>query len=152
VIAGSVGTVLFPKAMGLRNYEEMKSFVRHSFRLTVPLTAVAAVYGILVVLAIPRLFPSYTGAIPLFVILFLGYAWTIIGNPITMLILSLDRPRVAAFINLAQLILTAVSHYILIALFGAVGAAVSTVLMWFIAGAVSMSYVYRHRYLINDIS
>jgi O-antigen/teichoic acid export membrane protein len=151
VIAGSVGTVLFPKAMALSNYGEMKEYVRHSFRLSVPLALAGAVYWLLVVLAIPRWFPSYGESIVPFSILCLGYEWTIVGNPITTLILSMDRPKVSAIINLAQLFLTVISHYILITLCGAIGAAVSTVLMWFIAGTVSMLYVYRHRFSINAL-
>ena len=33
-------------------------------------------------------------SLPLFAVLFIGYAWTIIGNPVTMLMLSIGRERV----------------------------------------------------------
>ena len=151
VMAGSLSTVLFPKAMALKDYDEMKAYVWQSLRVSVPLLFVSIVYWGVMVFAIPRFFPSYEDAVLPFSILFLGYAWTIVGNPITMLVLSMNKSAVAATINLVQLILTAVSHYVLISYYGAQGAAISTVLMWFIAGTVSMVYVYRHRFIINTI-
>jgi O-antigen/teichoic acid export membrane protein len=65
-------------------------------------------------------------------------------------ILSINRPQVMTWISIAQLAATLVSHYLLISLLGAMGAALSTVVMWFIAGAVSMRYIYTHRFAIDD--
>jgi len=146
VLAGSVVTVFFPKAMELRSLDEMRRYVRRSFSVSLPVTGIGLLYLLVVLLATPEFFPKYTASLPLFAVLFVGYAWTIIGNPLTMLILSINRARTATWIALGQLALTLGSHYLFISFMGSMGAAVSSVLVWFAAGLVSMTYIYLHRH------
>jgi O-antigen/teichoic acid export membrane protein len=145
VLAGSVSTVFFPKAMELRTLEEMRRYVRRTFAVSLPVTGIGLVYLFVMYFATPAFFPKYAASMPLFGVLFIGYAWTIIGNPVTMLILSIGRQRMATWIALGQLLLTVVSHYWFITQYGSMGAAVSSVLVWFAAGIVSMLYIYIHR-------
>lgn len=145
VLTGSVSTVFFPKAMELRTRSDVRVYVRRTFQVTLPLVAASLVYLAALRLAMPRWFPNYIDAFPIFAVLFLGYAWTIIGNPLTMLMLSMNRAQVVAAISLAQLVVTIISHYLFITALGAIGAALSTVLVWFLAGGISMFYIYRRR-------
>lgn len=153
VLAGSVSTVFFPKAMELRTLEEMRRYLRRTFAVSLPVTGIGLTYLIVMTVVTPEFFPSYTASMPLFAVLFIGYAWTIIGNPVTMLMLSIGRQRMATWIALGQLLLTAVSHYVFITAFGSMGAALSSVLVWFAAGIVSMLYIYTHRHeIIHAVS
>ncbi len=145
VLAGSVGTVFFPKAMELRSGEDMSRYLRHTFTVSLPVTGIGLLYMAVLYVIVPRWFPAYSESLPLFSVLFIGYAWTIIGNPVTMLILSINRARVATWIALGQLVVTAGSHYFFITSMGAMGAAVSSVLVWFAAGIITMLYIYAHR-------
>jgi O-antigen/teichoic acid export membrane protein len=149
VLTGSVATLFLPKALGLRSMAEMRSYIRRSLQVTLPLVAICGVYAVVVWLAIPAYFPKYTNAIPYFLLLFVGYAWTIVGNPLTTLVLSINRAHVVTIISIAQLVFSTASHYIFIGWMGAMGAAVSTVLMWFLAGGVSLWYLYVHRHEIE---
>lgn len=151
VLAGSVVTVFFPKAMELHSLEEMRRYVRRTFSVTLPVTAIGFAYVIVVFLATPEFFPKYTASLPLFAVLFVGYAWTIIGNPLTILMLSIDRARIATWVALGQLAVTIVSHYLFIMNMGSMGAAVSSILVWFAAGTVSMMYIYFHRHEIARV-
>ncbi|MCB2204263.1 oligosaccharide flippase family protein [bacterium] len=148
VLAGSVSTVFFPKAMELRTLDEMRRYVRRTFSVSLPVTGIGLLYLVAMYFITPQYFPNYTASMPLFAVLFIGYAWTIIGNPLTILILSLNRARIATYIALGQLVLTVASHYYFITTLGSMGAAISSVLVWFIAGTVSMLYIYRHRHEI----
>lgn len=145
VLTGSVSTVFFPKAMELRTRSDVRAYVRRTFQVTLPLVAASLVYLAALWIAMPRWFPNYVDAFPIFAVLFLGYAWTIIGNPLTMLMLSMNRAQIVAAISLAQLVVTLASHYVFITTFGAIGAALSTVLVWFLAGGISMLYIFRRR-------
>lgn len=145
VLTGSVSTVFFPKAMALRTRGQMRGYVRKTLQVTLPLVAASLLYLAAIWLALPRWFPNYVDAFPIFALLFLGYAWTIIGNPLTMLMLSMNRAQIVAGISLAQLVVTLASHYVFITLMGVMGAALSTVLVWFLAGGISMLYIYRRR-------
>lgn len=149
VLAGSVSTVFFPKAMELRTVADMRRYLRRTFAVSLPVTGIGLLYLVVMYFATPLFFPNYTASMPLFAVLFVGYAWTIIGNPVTMLMLSIGRQRMATWIALGQLLLTAVSHYLFISAMGSIGAAVSSVLVWFAAGVVSMVYIYHRR---HDIS
>lgn len=146
VLAGSVSTVFFPKAMELRSLDDMRRYVRRTFTVSLPVTGLGFAYLVAMYFVTPAFFPNYTASMPLFAVLFIGYAWTIIGNPITMLMLSIGRQRMATWIALGQLLLTVVSHYWFITHMGSMGAAVSSVLVWFAAGIVSMLYIYLHRH------
>jgi O-antigen/teichoic acid export membrane protein len=151
VLAGSVSTVFFPKAMELRSVDAMASYIRRTLSVSLPVTAVGLVYLFALYLFIPSYFPAYADSLPLFSVLFVGYAWTIIGNPVTMLILSINRARTATWIALAQLLLTLLSHYYFITRMGSMGAALSSVLVWFAAGTVTMTYIYLKRHEIENV-
>ena len=145
VLAGSVSTVFFPKAMELRTLEEMRRYVRRTFAVSFPVAGIGLLYLVAMYAVTPAFFPKYTASMPLFAVLFIGYAWTIVGNPLTMLMLSIGRERMGTWIALGQLVLTVASHYWFITHHGSMGAAVSSVLVWFAAGLVSMTYIYLHR-------
>ena len=150
VVTGSVATVFFPKAMALRTMDGMRQYIRKSMQITVPLLVLSVLYAAAVTIGITLFLPKYLGARPLFLVLFIGYAWTIFGNPLTMLVLSINRAHVVTTISIVQLFCTVASHYYFISAMGAMGAAVSTVLMWFLAGAVSLWYLYTHRHAIES--
>ncbi|MBE0645174.1 MAG: oligosaccharide flippase family protein [Bacteroidetes bacterium] len=152
VLAGSVSTVFFPKAMELRSLEEMRRYVGRTFAVSLPVTGIGFIYLIAMYFVTPAFFPKYTESMPLFAVLFIGYAWTIIGNPLTMLMLSIGRERVGTWVALGQLVLTVASHYWFITHMGSMGAAISSVLVWFAAGSISMLYIYLHRKEIEVIA
>lgn len=152
VLAGSVSTVFFPKAMGLRSLEEMRRYVRRTFIVTLPVTGIGLAYLAIMYFAVPRYFETYVDALPMFSVLFIGYAWTIIGNPLTMLMLSIGRERVGTYIALVQLPVTIVSHYLFIGSMGSMGAAISSVIIWFAAGIFSLAYIYLHRHEITSVT
>ncbi|MFA6232939.1 MAG: oligosaccharide flippase family protein [Bacteroidota bacterium] len=151
VLAGSVSTVFFPKAMELRSLVEMRRYVGRTFAVSLPVTGLGLIYLIAMYFVTPSFFPKYTESMPLFAVLFIGYAWTIIGNPITMLMLSIGRERMGTWVALGQLVLTVASHYWFITHMGSMGAAVSSVLVWFAAGSLSMMYIYIHRREVETV-
>ncbi|MFZ1731200.1 MAG: oligosaccharide flippase family protein [Bacteroidota bacterium] len=152
VLAGSVSTVFFPKAMELRTLTEMRRYVGRTFAVSLPVTGIGLIYLITMYFATPVFFPKYTASMPLFAVLFIGYAWTIIGNPITMLMLSIGRERMGTWVALGQLLLTIGSHYWFITQMGSMGAAISSVLVWFAAGTLSMIYIYFHRHEVETVA
>ncbi len=151
VLSASIATVFFPKAMALRTVEEMKRYVKRTLQVSVPVAAGSAFYVVALYLLIPAYFPDYTSALPVVYILYIGWAWTIIGNPLTMLMLSLNKANVATAVSIVQLVVTIVSHYLFIQWLGGVGAALSNVVIWFAAGSYSLWYIYTHRKDIEHV-
>lgn len=151
VLSGSVVTIFFPKAMSLTSVEGLNAYVRRSLGVTIPLVLLSLGYMAGVSFFVPAFLPNYRDAVPVFLVLSLGYVWTILGNPITMLLLSLNRTDIAAGIAFVQLVVTAVSHYILISAWGAMGAAISTLLVWLVFGGLTMVVVWKRRSTIESV-
>ena len=151
VMAASVTTVLYPKAMALRSVKEMRRYVRNAALIALIVLTIAIVYLGAVYFATPRFFPKYTGALPMFVVFWISQLWSIIGSPFTLLILSLNKSKISAILMFAQLMFTIVSHYYFIHWLGGIGAAWSLVLSIFLFGIIALSYVYRNRHLIESI-
>lgn len=149
VVAGSVATLFYPKAMALRTVTEMKNFIRQTLSLSIPLSIAMSVYALLLYFILPSFAPEYTTAYPAFFILFIGYIFTILVNPITMLILTIGKPHIVAAISLTQLVITVIMHTVFILWLGSIGAAVSSVIIWLLAGTTSLWYLYLHKHHIN---
>lgn len=150
VLTASVTTLHFPKAMALKSVDEIRMYVKDSFTLTIPVSISCALYIVLLHFFLPAFAPAYEHAYLIFLILSVGHLFTILANPITMLILTLGRSHIVAAISVVQLLLTVVSHTIFILWLGNSGAAVSTVLMWFLAGTGSLWYLYHKKHLIES--
>lgn len=151
VLTGSIVTVFFPKAMALQSLDDLRKYIRSSFKVSVPVAALTVLYLIAVLLAVPVFFPAYTDSIPLIIVLYFGWIWTLVGNPITILLLSLNRANVATYISFGQLIVTGVMHWYFATYFGAMGVAVSSLFVWLLAGCVTYAFIYKYRHQIETV-
>ena len=152
VLAGSVFTLMNPKAMALKSKAQAKEYIRQSFTLTIPLSGLSVLYMIGLYILLPHYAPSYAAAYPAFFVLCLGWMVVILSNPVTLLIYTIGKSNVAAGIAAFQLCATAVLDYFFILQYGAIGAAFSSLIIWVLCAGLSLAYLRRHRHLFPDMA
>ncbi len=150
VLSGSIFTLMNPKAMALKSKRETKHYIRQSFLLTIPVSALSLLYMFVVYFVLPRYAPAYTQAYPAFFVLCVSSIAVILTSPISLLIYTIGKSNVAAGIAVLQLLAMAILDYIFITRFGAIGAALGSLVVWTLSGAVSTVYVYSRQHLFDE--
>lgn len=144
LVTGSLTTALLPKATGLREKEDLRKYVRKTFRIT-PLVVLAAVplfffAGPLVGLLFGA---EYVDAVPIFKVLLAGFLLSVLLNPASLVFYSLERADLLAYLNLIQLGINLAGNFILIPSLGGFGAALSSLAVR-VFGSVYICYLLWH--------
>jgi O-antigen/teichoic acid export membrane protein len=143
VIAGTITTILLPKVAQLSSSEQMRFFVRKSLKFTMPIVIPSV---ILLFLSQPIIDLAYglefLPSVTVFQILVVSFSFAVIINPVSLVIFSMNKPQILAYLNVLQLLLTFSANMILIPTYGAVGAAVSTLLVSLFGTLFIGGYVY----------
>jgi O-antigen/teichoic acid export membrane protein len=127
ILTGSITQALLPKATALSSADELRSYVRGGLRVVpwalvifVPLIFLAGpIVGILYG-------DQYVHSIPIFRILIVGFMISVMVNPMSLLLYTLNRAELLAILNGLQLILNVSMNLWLIPSYGATGAAISS--------------------------
>jgi O-antigen/teichoic acid export membrane protein len=128
LLLAAVGGALWPRASARSDPHEALSLLRHTFRLSLPLGALAVVYAIAVPLLTPWLFGSaYQGSRLLAQVLCIRYALAILIVPVGVIGYSMGLVRVYWIINLVQLVAVAVINVMLLPRIGPMAAALALV-------------------------
>jgi O-antigen/teichoic acid export membrane protein len=150
LITGAVTTALLPKATGLTSRNELRKYVVDTLRIT-PLSILIALP--LLIFARPvigTLFGAgYLGAVPIFRVLLVSFLLSVILNPASLALYSLDRADLLAYLNLAQLGINFVGNLILIPSMGGFGAALSSLAVR-VFGGVYIIYCFRRLLFTAD--
>jgi len=148
LITGALTTALLPRATGLTQAGELRKFVRDTLRIT-PLVIIVAVPLIVFAQPVVRaLFgEGYLEAVPTFQILLASFVLSVILNPASLALYSMDRADLLAYMNLVQLGINFAGNLILIPGLGGVGAAFSTLAVR-VFGSVFVIYCLK-RYLFT---
>jgi len=143
IIAGTITTILLPKVSGLSGIEEIIEYIRKSLRFTIPILVPLI---ILLFIAKPLIMifygVKYQQSVIIFQTLIIGFALSIIINPISLIIYSLNKPEILAYLNIIQLILNFFGNILLIPPYGAVGAAITTLIVRIIGTIFICAYIY----------
>lgn len=144
VAAASMNTVFFPKAMEIRKRSEIKSFIFSTLKITLPLSLGFVVFSILVELFLPYIFPNYTASLSIFHILVIAFLFNLLGNPITVILLAINKQKVALKINIIQLFVNIVANLVLFYYFNNIGIALGTLITYLIGGLLTFYYIIRY--------
>jgi len=128
LITGAFTTVLLPEISKLLTKEGIKHYLKRyisiagviAIFLFFPLfflasPVISTIYGV-----------DYILSIVLFKILLVNQLIILTFNPIGLFLYSINKPQIAAFANITQLSLNFVGNYMLIPIYGAIGAAIVT--------------------------
>ncbi|MGB3479108.1 MAG: oligosaccharide flippase family protein [bacterium] len=122
----AVKTVFFPYVTGLQKIDDIG---RHLSRLKriLPYYIIIVIVGIAFLSIIQMVFLDmrYTYALPVFWISSIALASTVFMGLISMLLHTLMRPEIDAFVNIVRLIVVGILTYFLVPLWGAIGGAVA---------------------------
>ncbi len=149
IISGSITQALLPKATSLSTSRELRDYVRGGMKVTpwvllifVPMIFAAGpivegLYG-----------NQYEHSIPVFRILIVAYMIGVMVNPMSLLLYTLNRAELLAILNSLQLLVNFTMNLWLIPAYGAMGAAISS-LMIRIVGALFIVYFIRRLIMID---
>ena len=143
LVTGALTTALLPKATGLTGRHELRRYVVDTLRFT-PLSILVAVPLLLFARpVVGTLFGArFIDAVPIFRVLLLCFLVSVICNPASLALYSLDRVELLAYLNLAQLGINFAGNLVLIPLYGGLGAAFSSLAVR-VFGGVYIVYFLR---------
>lgn len=130
VINAGVMTVLFPVVSAYKNTSEMKNYVKKLFVL-LPIVLFG---GLIVAMLAPWIIEvilgvRYESSVIVFQILVFQFAFGFFLNPLTLMLFRLNKTHFLAGLNIVQLILNVLGNAYLIPQMGAMGAAVTTLVI-----------------------
>jgi O-antigen/teichoic acid export membrane protein len=136
--------VLLPKVTSLATIPELSEYLNTSIKLLTLMGILMVPYYFLAPFITELIGNRYLGAIPVFRILFFNALIIGLAAPIVIILYSLNKPHVIAFINIGQFCFSFTANYFVIPYFGAVGAAVVTLCSFGSAAVIEISLVFKY--------
>jgi O-antigen/teichoic acid export membrane protein len=144
LLAGALFTVLLPKVSQMQGIAQLQAFVRRML----------VVSGIGLLLALPAvlfagplvhlLFSArYAASAGIFQVLCLNFMLTLVTQPLSTVLYATDRPDAMAAVASLQLALAVAGNWLLVPLYGGLGAAWVTVAVTFIGGALTIGLTWQ---------
>lgn len=144
LICASLTKVLLPKVTGLDTISKLSEYLKKAVKLLAGIGILLLPYYFLAPLIIGFLGDKYASAIPVFRILFF-YAFIFgLAGPIVIILYSLNKPHVIAFINIGQFMFSFTANYFVIPTYGAQGAAVVALSSFGMAAIIEIILVFRY--------
>lgn len=138
LLIGSMVTVLLPQVSRMSQPEEFLGFAKKSLIMSMVLIIILLPVYLIASPVIGLLLPEYLVSITIFKILLTAFLLNIIFNPLSTILLAIDRPDLLAYTNGVQLIVAIAVNIVLIPVYGAYGAAYAF-FIWTAAGAVMVA-------------
>ena len=142
LMSASLTTVLFPKMDRFLNALTINQYI---YKILENLKYII-IFAFIVIFAAPMLVPfmfgdDYDGAISVFQILVVGFSVSMILNPVSLVLYSINKSHILTVVNWIQLPLNFVGNLIMIPILSADGAALSSVLIRVLAAVFVINYL-----------
>lgn len=143
LVTGSLITVLLPEASSIVGRNAIKSYIRKSLKYTslfvfflVPLLIISGplilfLYG-----------TQYKSSIIIFMILFAIHLLGVVVSPLGLVFYTLNKPQLAAYLNVLQLLGNFMGNYLMIPVYGAIGAALATLIVYGLGSLYTGMYIH----------
>lgn len=144
-LVGAFGTVMAPKMAGMGSVDDFFSYLKKSQILVLGISGLGALSIPIVLVLIPLLFgQEYIAAGPIFVVLLFAMLFFLISVPVHMAVIYYySYPKLFFWISLGHLAIILVVGWILISLFGVMGAAFTVLIGHIFNFAVPAVWVWR---------
>jgi O-antigen/teichoic acid export membrane protein len=144
LVTNSLTIALLPKVSSYRTKQEVLYYVRKVVKI-VPVVIVLLLFGYaLSEPVINWLFGAkYLGAIPIFKVLLVAFSISVILNPISLILYSLEKPGFFFVVNLFQILLAVPMNYFLIPRYGAVGASYTSLAVRMLAFILIFTWILK---------
>lgn len=130
ILAMATFTSLLPKVASMREARLLRSYRRKVLYLYPAMLAIGVFAALVAPYIIGALFgDKYGGALPVISILILAFAINMIYHPLGLIFYALDRPEYVTAIQIVEVPVLVVTSLLLIPHFGAVGSALSALLV-----------------------
>jgi stage V sporulation protein B len=144
LICASLTKVLLPKVTGLDRISKLSEYLKKAVKLLIGIGILLLPYYFLAPFIMGLIGNKYVSALPVFRILFF-YAFIVgLASPIIIILYSLNKPHVIAFINIGQFCFSFTMNYLVIPSYGAQGAAVVALSSFGLAAIVEIGLVFRY--------
>jgi O-antigen/teichoic acid export membrane protein len=126
LLIGSMTTVLLPLVSKYKKKAEYLSYIKKYFIVATAIIILCIPALIISPYLIKIIFGSkYDSSILIFQILFIAYLPSVLANPISLIVFSMNKPKSITIINYLQLVLAVILNVLLIPRYGIFGAAIS---------------------------
>jgi len=143
LVTMSITATLMPKMDSFLRDHTVRQFIAKTGKLTKYVLVCCVVLEIASPLVIHILFgEAYRGAVSVFGILLVSYMFGIVINPISLIYYQVNRAHILTMVNWGQLLIGYLCNLLLIPLYGADGAAVSSVILHIFSSAIIVGYLY----------
>ena len=147
ILTSSLVNVLLPYVCKFDTMEQIREYVRKipkvTFSCALVLLPIIFIIGPIILLVVG---PDYGPSILIFQLMFLGFLVTFIVDPIYLVAYSVNKPRLLSLLCIIRLILSTSTNLLLIPPYGALGAAIASVITNFIVAAIGISLIYNYVY------
>ncbi len=89
---------------------------------------------------------AYSPSIVIFRLLFIGFLFNFIIEPVYLVAYTVNKPQILALVCVVKLIINVVANLILIPRMGALGAALAAVITHISGGIFALSLIYKYVY------
>jgi len=131
LVTGSLITVLLPKASTIVGSNALKNYIRKSLKYTslivFLMTPILVFSGPLILFLYGS---QYRSSIIIFVILFAIRLLGVMTSPLGLVFYTLNKPQLSGYLNVMQLLGNFTGNYLMIPKYGAIGAALSTLIIY----------------------
>jgi O-antigen/teichoic acid export membrane protein len=143
LVTGSVTTVLLPMTCSLFEKDSINNFIKKSLKYTsliaFSMTPFLIISGPLILFLYGN---QYENSIIIFSLLFSIRLLDILISPLGLIFFIHNKPELAAYLNLMQLFGNFIGNYFMIPIYGAIGAALATLIVYIIGGLFIFIYIY----------
>ncbi len=149
IVTGSITQALLPRATALSSADELRGYVRGGLK-AIPWALLVFIPLIFLAGPIVEILygDQYLHSIPIFRILIVGFMISVMVNPLSLLLYTLNRAELLAILNGLQLILNVSMNLWLIPTHGATGAAISSLTIRLLA-ALFIGYFIKKLVLLE---
>ncbi len=135
----SMLTVFLPKVSKYKSREEFIAFVKQTLKVSlVMMVILSPIYFFADTLVLTIYSDKYQDTILVFQIMFIGTLISLPAHPISLILLSLNKPQIFTYVGIFTMILTCIGNVITVPEHSAVGAAYVTSIMKVFNGVVLM--------------
>ncbi len=135
----SMLTVFLPKVSKYKSREEFVDFVKQTLKVSlVMMVFLSPVYFFADTLVITIYSDKYMETILIFQIMFVGTLISLPAHPISLILLSLNKPHIFTYVGIFTMIITCIANFIIVPEYSVVGAALVTAGMKIFSGLILM--------------
>jgi O-antigen/teichoic acid export membrane protein len=122
----TANTLLLPMVNSFRSYAQIEEYAKKMFKVVVGLSPFIVLGGVIITFFLHWVYSTtYPSAWPIFIILYLGFVFSLLATPFVLLAYSIERPDIPAYQNIVGLVMVFCLNLFLIPKYGIWGTAIS---------------------------